>query len=409
MLEDALLVLRLQFAVSASVHFMFVALTLGLAPVILITQLRATLSRDPARMRAVRFWGGLYVVNYGMGILSGLVMELQLATNWGGLNHVFGNVFSAPLAVETLVAFFVESTFLALWIFGWERMNRWAHLATFLVVTATAYASAYWVLVANGFLKNPVGFEMRDGVAVLTDATALLTNPAATSAFAHISFGALLLGGLFLAAVSSYHLRRSYDPDRIFTRGLRVGIALAALALLPTFVSGGMQFPMIVESVPPTSGDTLSPGEIERLEEGHSSYAPVPLYLMMLCWLASALLVIAGLLMWLARRLEHAPRLQVALLAGPLLPLMASLFGWLSRELGRQPWVVVHHLPTAEGATNLSPGMALLSFTLFTGAFAALVSITYWLLLRYARLGPDHGPLAAPVEGSTAPPPRPSY
>lgn len=156
MLEDPLLLARLQFALTAGTHYMFVALTLGLAPFILLGQLRATLARDEARMRAVRFWGGLYLVNYGMGVLSGLVMELQLATNWAGLNDMFGYAFSAPLAVETMAAFFIESTFLGLWIFGWDRMGRWSHLACFLVVTATAYASAYWVLVANGFLKNEV-------------------------------------------------------------------------------------------------------------------------------------------------------------------------------------------------------------------------------------------------------------
>lgn len=409
MLEDVLLLARLQFAVTASVHFMFVALTLGLAPIILLAQLRATWNRDEERMRAVRFWGGLYVVNYGMGILSGLVMELQLATNWSGLNHIFGYVFSAPLAVETLVAFFIESTFLALWIFGWGRMNRWAHLATFLVVAATAYASAYWVLVANGFLNNPVGFEMRDGVAVLTDTNALLTNPSALSAFAHIGFGSLLLGGLFLAAVSSYHLRRSYDPGGMYRRGLRVGVATAAVALLPTFVSGGMQFPMIFDGQPPTSGDTLSSTEIADIEAGYSSFLPVPVYLMVLCWLIAALITIAALLLWLARRLDRAPRLQAVLVVAPLLPLLASILGWLSREMGRQPWVVVHHLPTSDGLTDLSPGAMLLSFSLFTLAFAVLATITYWLLLRYARRGPDHGPLSPPAEAEATELTQPTY
>ena len=158
-----------------------------------------------------------------MGVLSGLVMELQLALNWSGLNDVFGHVFSAPLAVETVAAFFTESTFLGLWIFGWDRMNRWLHLACFGVVTLTAYLSAFWVLVSNGFLKNPVGFEMRDGVAVLTDPAALVTNPSALLAFGHVAVSALLVGGLVMAGVSAYHLRRGNDPDGMFRHGCGAG------------------------------------------------------------------------------------------------------------------------------------------------------------------------------------------
>lgn len=396
MFEDPLEWARLQFALTAGTHYLFVALTLGLAPLILAGQLRATLRRDEAALRAVRFWGGLYVINYGMGILSGLVMELQLAVNWAGLNHAFGNVFSAPLAVETLVAFFVESTFLALWIFGWDRMGRWAHLAVFGVVTATAYASAYWVLVSNGFLKYPVGFEMRDGVAVLTDSTALLTNPLTLTAFFHIVFSALLVGGLFVAAVSSYHLRRGQDPDGMFRRGIRVGIAVTGLALFPTLVFGGVQFGLVFGDPPPTSGDTISAAEIERIEEASTPMivGDIARELMMLVWLIVAIVVIVALVNWMARRLDRARRFQALLCFMPALPLLAGVWGWVSREVGRQPWVVVHHLTTADALTDMSPAMAVLSFTLFTAAFAALAVITYRFIVRYAQYGQDRGPLA---------------
>lgn len=396
MFEDPLALARLQFALTAGTHYLFVALTLGLAVLILAGQLRATLRRDEAGMRAVRFWGGLYVINYGMGILSGLVMELQLAVNWGGLNHMFGNVFSAPIAVETLVAFFIESTFLALWIFGWGRMNRWAHLAVFGVVTATAYASAYWVLVANGFLKNPVGFEMVDGTAVLTDTSALLTNPLTLTAFAHIAFSALLVGGVFIAGVSAYHLRRGNDPDGMFRRGIRVGVAVTAVALFPTLVAGGMQFPLVFDNPPPTSGETLSAAEIARIEESYSGFSVGGLAreLMMLCWLLIAILAVIALILWLVRSLDRARRFQAVLVVAPVLPLLAGVFGWISREMGRQPWVVVHHMTTAEAITDMNPAMAVLSFTLFTAAFAALATTTYWMIARFARLGPGRGPLA---------------
>lgn len=397
MLPDPLDLARLQFAFTASIHYLFVGLTLGMAVFILFAQLRATLRRDAAGMRAVRFWGGLYVINYGMGILSGLVMELQLAVNWSGLHHTFGNVFGAPIAVETLVAFFVESTFLALWIFGWDRMSRWAHLGAFVVVTVTAYASAYWVLVSNGFLKNPVGFEMADGVAVLTDTAALLTNPAAVTAFLHIGFSALMVGGIFVAGVSAYHLRRGDNPDGMFGRGIRAGSILTLTASFPTIAFGGMQYEIIFGAAPPTSGSTLSEAEIAAIENG-AGIDWIPLLtrdvMMPLGWVVLSLVPMLGLVMWLFRRLDTARWFHTIAIWTIPLALVNGVFGWIARETGRQPWLVVHHMTTADGLTDMHPAGLVLSFTLFTAALAVLGTVTYRLIARYARLGPAGGPLA---------------
>ncbi|GAA3764991.1 cytochrome d ubiquinol oxidase subunit I [Spinactinospora alkalitolerans] len=404
MLDDPVQWARLQFALTAGTHYLFVAFTLGMAPFILGAQLGATLRRDAARMRAVRFWGGLYLVNYGMGVLSGLVMELQLATNWSGLNDMFGNVFSAPLAVETMAAFFVESTFLGLWIFGWDRMNRWAHLGVFAVVTLTAYSSAFWVLVSNGFLKNPVGFEVRAGAAVLTDATALMTNPAALLAFGHIVSSALLVGGLVTAAVSAYHLSRGNDPDGMFRRGIQRGLLVTALGVMPTPAFGGMQYGLFGK-VPPTSGDTLSAAEIERIEAAGvgsvQTIGEVGHVSMVMSWMGIGALVGAGLLVWLVRRLDRWRWFHWILVFSPFLPFIASIGGWVYRETGRQPWVVTHHLTTADALTDMTSGMAVLSFSLFTGAFAILATVTCGLLVRYARRGPEGGPLAPAAEPET--------
>lgn len=174
---DPLMLARVQFGLTAGTHFLFVALTLGLATLVALVQTRAAVTGGAVHERMTRFWGQLYVINYAVGIVTGLVMEFQFGLNWGGMTKVTGGVFGAPLAMETIVAFFVESTFLGLWIFGWDRLNRWVHLALIWVVTLTAYLSAYFVLVANGWLQRPVGYEMRDGVARLTDLGALLTNP----------------------------------------------------------------------------------------------------------------------------------------------------------------------------------------------------------------------------------------
>ncbi|MGH8880784.1 MAG: cytochrome ubiquinol oxidase subunit I, partial [Stackebrandtia sp.] len=236
---------RLQFALTAGAHFLFVALTLGLATFVALIQTRATFSRDPMHLRMVRFWGQLYVINYAVGIVTGIVMEFQFGMNWSGLSHFAGNTFGATLALETVIAFFIEATFLGLWIFGWGRLNRWAHLATIWVVTLTAYASAYFILVTNGFLQDPAGFT-RDGESLrLTDPAALLTNPNAIVAFLHIVGGALLTGAFFMAGVAAYHLFRHTHEHRMFVTSLRIGVFTALPATLFTATFGGIQFAVV--------------------------------------------------------------------------------------------------------------------------------------------------------------------
>lgn len=404
MLDDPLSLARLQFAFTAATHYMFVALTLGLAPYILFNQLTAVRKRDEARMRAVRFWGGLYVLNYAMGVLSGLVMELQLALNWSGLSDMFGYAFGAPLAVETMGAFFVESTFLGLWIFGWDRMGRWAHWACFLVVTATAYASAYWVLVANGFLKWPAGFRIEDGTAVLDSPWSLMGNPSTLMAFGHVATSALLVGGALVCAVSAAHLRRGHDPDRMFHRGVRHGTAVLLLAVMPVVMIGGAQFALYGQE-PPTSGMTYSAEEIAAIESAGASPVVEAAGMagdgvMMGSWTFICLAAgIAGLV-WLVDRLDRWRWVHWMLIALPVLPYAASIGGWTARETERQPWVVRHHLTTADALSDLSPAMAAASFAFFTAAFAALAGVAFWLLVRFARRGPEGGPLAPPRPGT---------
>src|ERR1043165_5955204 len=152
---------RLQFAVTTSIHWLFVLVTLGLVTSLLYFQTRATLARRQEKrelyFRMTRFWGLMYVINYALGIASGIVMEFQFGTSWSGLSHLVGGVFGAPLALETIIAFVAESTFLALWIFGWHKLPKAVHLGLLYAVALTAYLSAFWVLVANGFMQHPVG------------------------------------------------------------------------------------------------------------------------------------------------------------------------------------------------------------------------------------------------------------
>ncbi|GAA2916751.1 hypothetical protein GCM10020221_10900 [Streptomyces thioluteus] len=232
---------RLQFAVTATLHFLFVAVTLGLVTVVALMQTRAARTADPGlhaeRMRRVRFWGGLYVINYALGIVSGLTQEFQFGLNWSGLSHVLGNVVGAPLAIETIVAFFLESTFLGLWAFGFKRVRPRVHLALIWGVTLTAYASTFWIMVVNGFMQKPVGYAKRDGVAYVTDWGAILTNGATWYAVFHIIGAVALLAGLILAAVSAHHLRRGRDTA-FFRPTLRQGSLLAGVGAVVAVSAG---------------------------------------------------------------------------------------------------------------------------------------------------------------------------
>jgi cytochrome d ubiquinol oxidase subunit I len=354
---DAVLLARLQFAGTTGIHWLFVILTLGLVPLVAVMHTRAALARDPqARAgweRAARFWGQLYVINYALGIVTGLVMEFQFGLSWSGLSKFAGNVIGAPLALETLIAFFAESTFLGMWIFGWGRLRAGVHAALIWLVTLTAYASAYWILVANGFMQHPVGHEVRDGVAYLTDVGALLTNPSALLALGHIAMAALLTGGLFVAGVSTFHLAGGTSEAVFFRRALRTGTLVAAVAAYPAFAIGGIQYPQIAASQPmklaflggSEEPDVAGLAADMAARHGPGDYIPpawvgAAQYVML--YLGYALFAIAVLALLMAHRdriVRSRPLAGIALVGAPL-PLGEFVGGLLFLEPGPYRWQI---------------------------------------------------------------------
>ncbi|MEU9998727.1 cytochrome ubiquinol oxidase subunit I [Streptomyces sp. NPDC050848] len=400
---DVLDLARLQFALTAGGHFLFVALTLGLATVVAVVQTVATIGRKPLHARMVRYWGQLYVINYAVGIVTGIVMEFQFGMSWSGLTHYAGNVFGASLAVETIVAFFVESTFLGLWIFGWHRFNRWVHLAMIWVVTLTAYLSAYWILVSNGFLNHPVGYRVEGGDRlVLDDPVAVLTNPSALLAFGHILAGALLTAGFFVAGVSAYHLFRRTSEWEFFGRSLRIGVFLSFPALMVTAVFGGIQFAALGTFQPMKSAVfSQKTAEIAQIQAdmvtrfGPGDYVPSEAWtrggglVMLISFALMMYFTFAGVILACFKKVVFRFRLwHLALMAAVPLPYLAMISGWVFREAGRQPWVVYGLLKTEDAVSDLSPGAMRASLIVFTTLFGLLVVLNAWLLARHARRGP---------------------
>ncbi|MFJ6026522.1 cytochrome ubiquinol oxidase subunit I [Pseudarthrobacter sp. NPDC092424] len=273
---DALEIARWQFGITTVYHFMMVPLTIGLGLVVAVMQTVWHRTGNPEYLRMTKFWGKLFLINFIMGVATGIVQEFQFGMAWSEYSRFVGDVFGAPLALEALLAFFVESTFLGLWIFGWKQLKPQIHLACLWVAVAGSMFSAYFIIVANSWMQHPVGVEMVDGRPVMTDAWAVFTNNTALVAVPHTLFGALAVAGGFLLGIAWYHLWRrrrdgidTVDPDgmvvpgaaphipgrdrtdhRVWIRSLRIGAAVAMISFAGTAVTGDIQGKLMFEQQP---------------------------------------------------------------------------------------------------------------------------------------------------------------
>ncbi|MEV7006913.1 cytochrome ubiquinol oxidase subunit I [Streptosporangium sp. NPDC051022] len=370
---DVLDLARTQFAVTGSLHFLFVVLTLGLAPLVAIMHTRHAVTGRPAHERATRFWGQIYVTNYALGIFTGLVMEFQFGLSWSGLSEYAGDVFGAPLAIETLGAFFLESTFLGLWIFGWHRLPRWLHLACIWLVTLTAYASAFWIMVANSFLQNPAGAVERNGRLALTDFGALLTNPTLTMALPHVIGAGLWAGGFTVMGASAYQLFRRTSEREFFTSSLRAGVLAAFAGSLITVGFGYAQFGVVSAFQPDKFAQPLAgPGLGIMIGIGQLLQLLI-------------MFVLMPVLYWLPRWRWAQP---ILMFLTPM-PFVAAISGWLVRENGRQPWLINGRLTVADAMSpGLTSGMVTASLIGFAGVLGLLAIVDYLLIARTVRRGP---------------------
>ena len=407
---DPLLLARLQFATTTSIHFLFVLVTLGLITLLVYLQTAWFATKKPLYERMVRFWGTLYLINYVLGIATGLVMEFQFGLNWSGLSHYVGNVFGAPVALETLVAFFLESTFLGMWIFGWHRLRRGVHLLLLYGVAVTAYASAFFIMVANSWLQNPVGFEERGGIAYLTDFGALLTNPTFTMAIGHVLSAALLTGGMVMAGISAWLLLRRTPDYELLRKSLRTGLVTVTVAGVPLLGFGFAQFPAVGSVQPAKYGDEVARSEAVAewtARFGPGDYVP-PL------WSSAALgfmILIGFTLVWAFVFLPLFYRdtiirlkfpLVLVMLATPL-PFAAAILGWLAREGGRQPWAVYGLLRVEDAVTPMPAGVMLASFLGFTALLLGLAVANWTLILRRAAKGVEDPALGRTLADVTEP------
>jgi len=424
---------QIQFAAVAIFHFLFVPLTLGLSALVAFMETRYAQTGQEIYLRMTKYWSRLFLINFAVGVVTGITMEFQFGMNWAEYSKFVGDIFGAPLAIEATVAFFLESTFIGLWMFSWKRVSKGAHAAIMWVVAAASTVSALWILLANGWMQKPRGFEIVAGKAQLTDFGALLWNPYAWVKLFHTSMSAFTLAGFFIMGISAIMLLRRKEPEffkKSFRLGAIVGIAASILVIFAGDFSGRQ-----VADYQPTKlaameaqWKTESGGPFYLLElpqpkaERNSVEAlPIPGLLGVLAY-HDANATVKGLLDYPAS--ERPPvgisfwsfRIMVALAflfvllallsvifsyrntlekrrwflwimsIAIILPYVACELGWILAEMGRQPWIVYGLLKTKDAVSrSISAADVLISLIGFILLYGALAVVDVFLLAKSAR------------------------
>ena len=260
---------RLQFAVTAMYHFIFVPLTLGLSFMLVAMEVTYVLTGKEIYKDMTRFWGKLFGINFALGVATGITMEFQFGTNWAYYSHYVGDIFGAPLAIEGLMAFFLESTFIGLFFFGWDRLSKGKHLAATILMAVGSNLSALWILVANAWMMNPVGaeFNFQTMRMEMVDFWAVLTNEWAQAKFVHTVAGGYMTGAIFVMAISAYYMLRRQDLQ--FARSsFRLAAVFGMIATLMTIQMGDESGYLVTKDQP------TKIAAMEAIWETHEAPAP---------------------------------------------------------------------------------------------------------------------------------------
>lgn len=439
------LLARWQFGITSVYHFLFVPLTLGLSVLVAIMETLYVRTGNELYKRMAKFWGKLFLLNFSLGVVTGLVQEFQFGMNWSEYSRFMGDIFGVPLALEALTAFYLESVFIGLWLFGWDRLSRKTHLLCIWLVAFASNLSALWILIANSFMQAPVGYVLRNGRAEMTDFVALLTNSYVLRQYPHTLMGGLITAGVFVMAISAYHLLRKNQPE-FFRTSLRIGLTCALIASLLAAGTGHLQAQHVAKAQPmklavmESLWETANPapyllfasidqdkqqnsleisvpgalsllvhgsldGEIKGIKELQAQYAQqygpgnyVP-DIFPVFW-SYRIMIGAG--MWLLaltafaffqlrrNRLEQNPWLLRAIFWSLPVPYLANSAGWIVTEMGRQPWIVFG-LQRVEQAVspNVSSGAVWTSLIGFTVLYGLLAVVGVHLLKKFACQGPE--------------------
>ncbi|MBF0506690.1 MAG: cytochrome ubiquinol oxidase subunit I [Nitrospirae bacterium] len=434
---DALALSRLQFAVTAAFHFIFVPLTLGLSIMVAYMESRYVGTGDAMYLKMTKFWGKMFLINFALGIVTGITMEFQFGMNWAEYSKYVGDIFGAPLAIEATVAFFLESSFIGVWIFGWNKVSKKVHALSIWLVAIATNLSALWILLANGWMQHPVGYVLRNGRAEMVDFAAMVTNSYGLLKFCHTLLSGYVVAAFFVMGVSAYHLLRSSNVS-FFKNSFKMAAAFGLASSMLVFITGDFHAAGVAETQPtklaamesvwttqkavpytlimvpdadnernsveaariPNLLSLLayhdSQSEIKGLKEFKKEDRPpvLPTFLSFRGMAALGMLfMLLSAVSWIMAgrdKLESNPAfLRLMMYALPL-PYIACQLGWIVAEVGRQPWIVYGVMRTSDAVSkSISPAQVWGSLIGFTFVYGLLAIVDIYLLSKNAKKGPD--------------------
>ena len=442
---DPVILARLQFAVTTIYHFFFVPLTMGLSIMVALMETIYVRTGREVFKTMTKFWGKLFIINFAMGVVTGIVQEFQFGMNWADFSRFVGDIFGAPLAIEALSAFFLESVFLGVWIFGWQRLSKGMHAAAIWLVAIGSNISALWILIANAFMQQPVGYTLENGRAVLTNFAAVVFNPKVWVMFPHTFSAGLVTAAFFVLGISAYHLLLKQHLE-VFKHSFKIAAIIGSIGIVLVGLNGHSQAQHMVTTQPmkmasaealwetedPASLSILTIGDLSLRNEVFSIRIPNMLSLLafnqlygevkginnlqveyeqlygpgdyvppvaIVYWsfrimiglgVLLLLLGLYGLFLTMRDTIEsHATSMKLFLFA-LLLPYMANSTGWILTEIGRVPWVVFGLMKIQEGISPTVPSsLVITSLVLFTLLYGALMVADVFLLMKYAKAGPS--------------------
>lgn len=425
---DAVFLSRLQFGLTAFFHFLFPPLSIGLAALIAVIEFLHWRSKKEIYDRLARFWSRLFIITFAVGVATGITMEFQFGTNWSQYSKFVGDIFGAPLAAEGVFAFFLESTFVGLLIFGRDKISNGMRFFSALMVALGSVLSAFWIIVANSWQQTPAGYQIEGGRAVMTNFLAAVFNPSTVPRYLHTVDGAFMTGAFFMLGVNAYFLLKNKALD-IAKPSLKIALVFALCVTLAQIFIGDWHAkevaaaqpaklaafegvwqteshaPLLVFGIPDTSSEKTRlavgvPGMLSFLAKGNASGTVKGLkdfpaadrppvvatftffHLMVAIGIYLGLLILWALYLLRKGKL-YQNRLVLKLLFYAIpLPFLANELGWLAAEIGRQPWIVYGVLKTVNAASPLPAVQVLISTIAFVLAYSFLFTAVIYLLRR---------------------------
>jgi cytochrome d ubiquinol oxidase subunit I len=428
---SALTLARAQFALTVMVHYLYPVLTMGLAVVLVIVAGLRLRRPDEVYHRMLRFWTHIFGVVFAGGVATGVVMEFEFGTNWARYSRFVGDIFGAPLAAEALIAFFLESSFLSILLFGEKRVSRRVHWFATLMVALGATLSAFWIVAANSWQQTPAGFHMVLGRAELTDFAAAVFNPSTLLRFLHAVLGSWVTAAVFVGSLSAYYLLRGKHQE-FARRSLRLALVFGLVALAAEVVVGDAHTRQVARTQPEkfaaievlyqtqtgaplaVVGQPLPEVLLPKLLSfmtyfdfnarvtGLDAFAPedrppvtataMSFHAMLWLGLGLGVVLAVGVFLWWRGRLFVSRRYLKILYYCLPIPFVVNEVGWITAEVGRQPWSVYHLLRTEDAFSRSVPAaQVVLSLLMFVVVYIGLLGLTLYLVRKKVLQGPGDG------------------